>query len=277
MSFHKLILHDWRSGLLRWRYLAIPVVAVVSCLGYLTRVSSFGNPGSWMDIMFYIFMGQEPIDISSLSSIIQFPVPVVWLLTTGGCLFLNLDYYLWDLSLTGQQIIIRCGSKRKWYFSKCIWNLTSSLLYILLIGITALIFILLLGGKISFILTSNLVRDMLYLSEAPQITVFHGILVTLVAPLLTVMALNMLQMTLCVFTKPIVGFLASIGVLVLSVYIPSGLLLGNGAMTIRNSMVVESGVSCLLSIGVSLTVLFLCIIIGGRYFSSVDILPHEEA
>ena len=113
MKLHKLLIHDLRCGLLRGRYLAIPAVIAVPCFEYFNWTKGASTSGSWMDIMFYIFKGQEPIDVSSaIERLFEFPMPMVWLFVMGACLFLNLDYYLYDLSLTGQQILLFFMMKR---------------------------------------------------------------------------------------------------------------------------------------------------------------------
>ena len=277
MKLHKLLIHDLRCGLLRGRYLSIPAVIAVPCFEYFNWTKGASTSGSWMDIMFYIFKGQEPIDISSaIERLFEFPMPMVWLFVMGACLFLNLDYYLYDLSLTGQQIIVRCGNRRMWFLSKCIWNVLSTVLYFMMIGLTAFICTLILNGSISINTTQEIQQIIMGNFELAGITAGQAILLGLVSPFLTLAALNILQMTLCIFVKPIISFLCSAGILVLSVYVSNGLVLGNGAMTIRTLAENGSNVTVAVSIMLSIMIILACVAVGTIVFKRTDIFPSDD-
>lgn len=276
MKWRKVLMHDLQRGLVRWRYLSIPLICVVSCLNYLSWSSALCISGSWMDIVFFIFQGQEPIDITTLSSVAQFPLPIAWLLVMGTCLYLNLDYFLMDLSLTGQQIIIRCRSRIKWFLSKCVWNILSTALYFAFIWLTALAFGWCIGSTTSLNPTPALLQNAFGLSSSPEISIWQALLVGVLLPFLTLSALNLLQMSLCIIVKPISSFLLCVGVLILSVYVPNGFVLGNGAMAIRSEIVANNGnspVACLITGCITIV---LCAAVGTWRFSRMDILPSDE-
>lgn len=211
-----------------------------------------------------------------MEHLFEFPMPMVWLLVIGTCLFLNLDYFLCDLSLTGQQIIARCGNRRMWFLSKCIWNILSTFVYFLLVAATVLLFTVLMHGKVSLGTTPEIQQIILGDFELGRISIEHEILLGIVVPYLTLAALNILQMTLCIFMKPIVSFLCIAGLLVLSVYVSNGLILGNGAMTIRTVLERSSGVTPKTTIILAITVISLCILVGMWAFKKTDIFPHED-
>lgn len=277
MKLHKLLIHDLRCGLFRGRYLAVPAVIAVPCFEYINWTKGASTSGSWMDIMFYIFKGQEPIDISAaIERLFEFPMPMVWLFVMGACLFLNLDYFLYDLSLTGQQIIVRCGNRRMWFLSKCIWNILSTMLYFLLAVVTAFICTLLLKGSVSINTTQEIQQIIMGNFELAGITAGQAVLLGLVSPFLTLAALNILQMTLCIFIKPIISFLCSAGILVLSVYVSNGLVLGNGAMTIRTLAENRSNVAPATTITLAIMIIFACIAVGVMVFKRTDIFPADD-
>lgn len=277
MKLHKLLIHDFRCGLMRIRYLAIPAIITVPCIEYINWTSGASSAGSWMDVMFYIFKGQEPIEITSaIARLFEFPMPMVWLFVMGACLFLNLDYFLYDLSLTGQQIIVRCGNRRMWFLSKCIWNILSTMLYFILTGVTALLFTLLLKGNISLDTTLEIQQIIMGNFELAGISVGQAVILGIVSPFLTLAAFNILQMTLCIFVKPIISFLFSAGLLVLSVYVSNGIILGNGSMTIRTLAEKNSGVTPEISIAVAVAVILICIVAGTLVFKRTDIFPSED-
>lgn len=84
------------------------------------------------------------------------------------------------------------------------------------------------------------------------------------APLLNIIAINMLQMTLSFFVKEVYAFICCLSFLILSVYMPSALILGNGAMIIRSELygVGVSAISSYATVIVSLIMVVLSVIIG---------------
>lgn len=135
MSWRKLFAHDLRCGLLRWRYALVLPLFALPCVMGRGELGNYGGGANWMDMMLYCFRGTSTIEL-----------PALWLLVIAGCLLLNLDYMLNDLTLSGQQIIVRCGSRRGWYISKCLWNLCACVFYFALACLTVLVFTWAAGG-----------------------------------------------------------------------------------------------------------------------------------
>lgn len=107
------------------------------------------------------------------------------------------------------------------------------------------------------------------------LTVAQALTAAVVLPLLTLMALNMLQMVLCLMMKPVFGFLICICLLLVSLFINSPYALGNGAMMVRSGVFFEgglnpvaAGVTCLVFIGVS-------VVTGIIRFNRMDHLRYE--
>lgn len=276
MNWFKLLRHDICCGLLRWRYLVSVLLFAIPCFMFARILHQINIQGSWMDYMLYLFQGKEPIVRITTGERID--LPVLWLLVTSGCLFINLDYLLKDLTNAGQQIIIRSKSRASWYLSKCIWNLGSCAAYFISAGITCAIFTWATGAKLSAQNTTEL-SFMLFgfgISEQLTLTPTYAVLASWVLPFLTMFALSMLQMTLCLFTKPIISFVVCISQLVLSVYLDSAFVLGNGAMTIRSGFAVENGISPTVSALIAIAVIIACIITGCIRFQRTDILSLEE-
>ena len=94
----------------------------------------------------------------------------------------------------------------------------------------------------------------------------------LVLPLLTVSALNMLQMVLSFFVRPIYSFLFCMTVIAASIWVPNPVLLGNGAMVLRNGALFAGGLSPAAAGGIALLVILGCIPAGIWKFRNYDIL-----
>ena len=275
MNWLKLLRHDLRYGLIRWRYLLIFPLSVLPCISCYSGVQLANVPGTWMDYMLYCFKGSVPVTASPEMSL---ALPIFWIMTMAGSLLLNLDYFLSDLTQAGQQIMIRSKTRRGWYLSKYAWNLCSCILYMMSLCTSVLLFTLLSGGTVSLqstpgvmeILFSELTVEPALLSGLPSL------IVVVLMPLVTLMAMNMLQMAVCLLVRPIIGFLISMAILVLSVYCNVPFVLGNGAMVIRSALLVPGGISPGFAALTAVAILLASAILGAWKFQNTDILGLEE-
>ncbi len=268
MTFSMVLCHDLNCGLLRRRYLLVLLIGAVPMVDFFWTAKVWGVTGGWMDMILYLFKGIGPV---SLLSGEKLQLPVLWLFVMGGCLFLNLDYLLGDLTLNGQQIIVRCRNRKIWYLSKCLWSMAAAALYDLLLMLLTFLMALLSSAPFSIYLNPDAMEALLEIFVPECIPLFSGI----VLPLLTLAALNLLEMTLCLFVKPILSFLICVGVLVFSIYGNQPYILGCGAMAVR-TLAAQDKQSILLGIGGPILVMVVCTVLGTIRFSKMDILPGEE-
>ena len=94
-------------------------------------------------------------------------------------------------------------------------------------------------------------------------------------PLLAVMSLSMLEMSLCLFMKPVFSFLICLSLLGISAYINSPWMIGNGAMGIRLLIFVENGINIWIPVLVSGILFAGSIIVGLIRFKKMDILGDK--
>ncbi len=271
MNWLKLFRYDLRSGILRWRYLCVPVIFFLPCFYGWFQISDTGCAGTWMDYLMCCFKGVAPLS----GGMEGFEFPILWFLVMGGCLYLNLDYPLNDLTEEGQQVIIRAVSKKSWFFSKCAWNLLSSTVYFLLGILTVLVFTLACGGSTGLTNTPEISMHALQIYTSASVNVWQAVLAVVVLPWLTMAALNMLQMTLSLVMKPIFGFLVCICLLTVSLFTNSPIVLGNGAMVARSGIFVEGSLNPAAVALVCAAFLGLSIIVGIIRFDRMDHLRYE--
>ena len=216
--------------------------------------------------------------INGLEMIRDFDFPSAWILIMSGCLFVNLDYLPCDLTHMGQQVIIRCVKRKDWFLSKCIWNGLSCLQYYCLGGLTVLAFTIITGGRISLI--NDPVVSIILLGKGilpyVHLTICQALVTVIILPVLTMVTLSMLEMSFSLVLKPIVSFIFSISMLSVSLFWDSPLILGVGAMTIRNSIITANGGSSVTMIRLSLAVILVCVVFGIACGSKKDILNVEE-
>ncbi len=276
MNWHKLVLHDLRDGLMRKRN-GFPLVQfTLLCLTYWAAISHHYTDLTCIDYLIYCFKGVKPVDV--LHSVQEFSLPILWLQAMGCLLFLCLDYPLNDLTAEGQQWMIRCGSRMGWYLSKCIWNFASSILYFFSAVLVAVLISIISGGALTMQNTPEITRMYVESFEPVTLSRVDILLSVLAAPFASLAALNMLQMVGCFLTKPIYSFLICISILILAIYNPSCLILGNGAMIIRSNLVSAdyAGVSTIGTIVVSAAVMVGGMVIGAVRFKRFDILGVDE-
>lgn len=269
MNWFKVFAHDLRGGILRRRYLLVPMLFCMPCFECLMRLNGEVS-GSWMDYLMFCFKGSFPTTDSG-----SFEFPILWFLIMGGCMFLNLDYPLNDLTEAGQQVIVRSGNRRGWFLSKCAWNLLSCGVYFLLGTLTCLVFALLSGGSSSLINTPAVTERTLQLFVTAPLTIGQALLVAVVLPYLTIAALNLLQMALCLVMKPIFSFLICICILISSAFFSSPYGLGNGAMVVRSGILAEGFLAPTPTLLVCLGAILVSIIIGIIRFERMDFLRYE--
>ena len=186
------------------------------------------------------------------------------------------DYILYDLMESGQQVIIRTGRRIRWFLSKCLWNICSCLMMFgILIVVTALATIIS-GGEMSLSrvtkVGAEVYRGFLDIERTGALKIWTiGVFI----PLLAVMSLSMLEMSLCLFMKPVFSFLICLSLLGISAYINSPWMIGNGAMGIRLLIFVESGISIWIPVLVSGILIAGSIIVGLIRFKKMDILGDK--
>lgn len=274
MNLYKLILHDIRNGLFRKQYFFVLPIIAIPCIVHLGICNQLNLHGGWIDYMMYCFRGMEII--LSADSISHFQLPIIWLLVMIGGLFLNLEYPLRDLSNFGLQVMIRSNSRHIWYLSKCCWNTMSCSLYILLTCLVCLFFTIITGGSVTVQINSNLTTSTFALASNVDLCEVKALLITVLCPAFNLCALSQIQMLLGFVSKPILGFISSIGLLILSVYWSSPFAIGSGAMIIRSSYLVRGGVNPMQSIIAATIVIIVCAIVGSVYFRRKDILGSCE-
>ena len=177
-----------------------------------------------------------------------------------------------------QQVIYRCKTRSGWFISKCIWSILSTVVFFFILILSEFAFVLISGGKLSLHNSSQAFSRMFFWVNSQEVllTIWQGIYVAIFLPLISVMTLNIMEMTLCLLVKPIISFLICMSMLVLAVYCNSPYAIGNGAMTIRSALIVENGQNPVDTILFSTVVILFCIVAGTVRFKYMDILGMEE-
>ena len=250
MRFLKLCRYDLRQGLLaRWG--CWPVICAVSaffffcfCLDvfhfFYFEVDGFGGINavglSFGDVVLTQTGGDLPPDPNF--SVEDFTFPVKWLFLHALILYFTLGYTSEDLTRCGMQVMTRSGSKLRWWLSKCLWNCTAVISYYALFMAVLLALTALTGKSVSMELKPELLPA--YFGEKLPAWALSGAAMftaLCVLPCAVGLALNLAQMTLTLYVRPMIAYLVVCAYLMSSAFLVHPALLGNYALTVRNRAV----------------------------------------
>lgn len=280
MKFIRYLRFDIQQGILRNKALLFTpaVIAIIIFLDFVGKAHGFLDAGliaegvSYGDYCFYLYGGMYEY-IPDVANAFRFPV--VWITVFLVIPFLLLNYPFKDLFGAGQQILVRSGRRTAWWMSKCCWNILGTILYHLIMQLTALALFGVLRMEISNRIHMDFIR--LAFQIGHQEVWEQSILPFAVAflPILVSVSINMFQMTLSLFVKPIFGFFTVSLLFLASAYRLSSWLIGNYAMIYRYDWMLKTGVSMKVGAGMVASLLFVSVIAGLIRFRYYDILEKE--
>lgn len=271
MNWFKVFQHDLCGGLLRRRYLCVPVLFSLPCFLAGKHLAAARLEGTWMDYLMYCFKGIPPLADGPDG----FEFPILWFLVMGGGLYMALDYPLDDLTEAGQQVIIRSRSRKGWFLSKCAWNLLSSGTYVLLGVLTALTSALISGGSPALVNTPAVTEELMQIYVMVPVAPAQAVCVGVVLPYLTLAAFSMLQMVLCLIVKPVFSFLLCVCIMIVSLFFSSPYFPGNGAVVVRSDILVEGALDSAAMARTCLVIIAGSIFVGIIRFGRMDLLRYE--
>lgn len=275
--FFKLLRYDLKEGILREykKYLLFFFIFIVFCfdLTYKFSLLPIEAESSYFDYVLYAFGGMKPYDPAGSD---PFPFPIIWLAIHLLIGYFTLYYPYNDLMTVGQNILIRSGGRRSWWLSKCLWNMLSVVCCFALAWGAILLFCLAAGVPITNTIFPELLYSIFEIDDnVPALTGAFWIPL-FVLPLLVSLALNLLEMTLSLFLKPLFSFGVYAVVLLSSAYLFTPYMIGNFAMPIRSHMILSNGMTSRMGIMIAGVLIVLCIAVGSIYFKRYDILNNDE-
>lgn len=277
--FIKLFLFDLKNGMLKKYkgYLISAGLALFFCLELLNKLRimkyfSVSLYAGFSEYLLYIFGGVKQYIPTSSNNPFQFPA--IWMLVNILLLFITLNYPFQDMQSAGQQILIRTKGRTKWWLSKCLWNISCTVFYYLILCGVVFLFCLLLGLPITFTVNNGFLLDMFDMRSSQNLigSVFTVGFRYFILVFLVMGSISLAQMALSLFIKPIFSFFICSIFLLLSSYFLSPVFLGNYAMVVRNDQVIANGISFTVGIVYSLTLAALSVIVGLIYFKRYDII-----
>lgn len=282
MTACNLIGNDLREGIgSNKRLLLIPPLAVFECLIAHATVSACAEPAGCMtffDLLTEIFHGCDPFLTHSEHNL---SIPYFWLAIFLLPLFAVLDYLHDDLTQFGLQVLTRTQNRFTWWLSKCIWNLSAGICCYALFLLTVLLYCLIMGIPLSLSNTADVTKALAGASSCYKCGFFSefsasqiGMLIF--SPLAVICTLNMLQMILSLFCKPLFSFLITVGILLAGVMSDCGIAFSRGGMMLMSSITMTLGYDPASELILCLILIMVSFAAGGLYFQKYDILPDKE-
>jgi hypothetical protein len=279
-TFFKQIRTDLIVGIVySWKmYIPAFFIYIFVCLHFNNMLSSNISLGliqskpSFADYIIEIFKGMERYDLTNRQS--SFEVPVIWLLINIYLVYLVSSYPFNDLYGYGQQVLLLSKKRKQWWISKCIWNISTVLVFYF-VGYVVISIFSIFNGDISMQLHSDINFEVSKVNTS-GFKRNDFIIVAVVLPIITSIAISLFEMIVTLVCKPIISCILMICLLVVSAYSCSTFLLGNYLMILRsNSVIPSEGVEAQYGIGIAVFLSIFSIVIGYKIFRRLDIFEKE--
>lgn len=280
MKYIKLVNYDLKNGLLRNPvFLLAPIIVFLLCRQCGREMLFFDVGGTWGVYVMYLFMGMEKVSRQTMTS--GYLLPVFWVLLLLVPLFLTLWYPFRDMAEMGPQILLRSGSRSRWWLSKCAWNLACTAVYILLVWGTAALYCLCRGVPLSMEISTD-AAEMLFADAdvvAADVAVASAgqkVFCVLLLPYLVIASLSMMEMLVGLVFSPMYSLLACVAFLTAGTCAAAPALFVNYANLTRSALFVEGGLDGRTGFAVCFIVLLGSVLAGGVVFRGADILPGKK-
>ena len=264
------IKHDVKNGICRrYKVYLLFIILLSVILAFWNKKISLNmdNKAGLIDYLMYIFSGKE--EVGTLTNQDIFDIPIAWLFVHIYVIFGIGTYPKAEYTERGYQFLIRAGNKWCWWIGKCVYIFFSVILYYLCIVFTGFIFSAL-NGCNNTVINKEICERMLRV-DISNISGIKMYLCLVIMPVLLFLVISFACMSISFLTNNILAIIMLMGYLSVSAYWCNALLLGNYTMLLRvHKMPFTIGII------ISIIVLFLCGVLGYRYFNKLDIYGKEQ-
>lgn len=191
-------------------------------------------------------------------------------------LFFMSSYAYNDMQTFGIQILTHSGSRRAWWLSKTLWCFFGTLLFHAVLWLAVCIACMVTKAELSLVLHADIICKLFQtFSTGTAIGEIQISLLALLLPVVVSFSLCLCQMTLSLFIKPTLSFLAMAVIAIISVYLFSPVLLCNYAMPIRGELFMSNGVNADTGYAYAVSFALFLMISGAIIFHSYDLIHRD--
>ena len=287
MSVFKLWLCDIREGIFKnKRYTIVPFICIFECMYAHMSINSYQlyydvhSRPTFLALWAEIFHGCDPITKNPDPNL-KIELPYFWIAIFIFAIFIGFDYMHNDLTQFGIQVLSRTRKRSRWWISKCFWCLSSGIYFYIIFLLTAIVFSIINGYDLSLSGSTELLniiadRSVIYtFTGISELNIFQELWM-LFSPMLVICTFNMIQMILCLFIKPMYGYLLIVGILILGILTDIPLAFSRCGMITFSDYFFEDGYHISIGLAICLILIMASILIGTLYFKKYDILPDKE-
>ncbi len=275
-TFLRLVAQDMNKG---FRACFVKYLFALAALTALSALSLYCSKGTTVpgigDALVSLLTGITFYDPDPQRNT-PFVVPNTWLLVFLLCSYITLEYPFQDLEGQGEISVLMCGSKTKWWLSKCIWVIFATAVYFILIAVAITVATIIAQGTISTEIHAEILTNTAQyysgLAESPW-----NIPPLLLSMFMCACAINLIQLFASLAIKPLPAFGATAVLYILSAYFANPLLLGEYLMMARSATFVSNGYSPLLGVALAGATGFWAVIFGTLYFRQTDLMNRGES
>ena len=266
-DFYNGIVFEWKKYGIFFCYIFFLCARFIAMHHRLTEWMDLEKNLSFGDFMTYILKGMrfyEPMQTD-----IYIP-DFEWILIYVYIAFVVNSYPIKDLYGYGQMVLIRSQKRSFWWKSKCIWNVFNIGIFYMIIILNSLIFALISGAN--RIMPQQSIQMYYNQMDVSKLTNGQFIFEVVVVPLMLTVALSLLQMVVSIVIHPVIGFVLSVSIYILSVYSSESWLMGNYLMLMRNRVFNStSSINSYKGIICSIFLILVSLLTGYLRFRKLDI------
>ena len=223
-----------------------------------------------MDYFLHTFAGMRPFEIISDE---KFELPITWLLIHMILFYFTGKYPYSEIYTNhGANVLVKGGSRKKWFLSKWIWCIAEVMVYYLVAYLAIVILCYILQVPFSLQIKSIEYQNLLTpLYESTSIDVIK----VLILPVISSIAAVSIQLVISLVASPVVGFIFMAILYISSAYYFTPVLIGNFSMLARSSIFCIDGLPINQTIGISIVISIASLCSGMWIFSKKDILEKK--
>lgn len=270
--------YDFQNGIVkRISWITLPLIVFTMCVFSVRSTVEFisdGGQATLGECLVFYLQGSIPA-----GSIIGNSIPnFYWLLIQLGCICFTIEYPTRDLNVFGQHIVVRSGSRIKWWMSKCLWIAESVLIYWLIgIAVTAAAapFI---GVDLSLEIKQSSVMCILNFCNVSfgEYSSEVGLVYLVIIPWLSMLVVNMICLLCGLLTNQIFALIFGLFVLFVPSMWMNPLIVTNYTMLQRCSLFYSNGLDFTKGIVYTSAFLALSIIAGAFIMQNMDIIEPKK-
>lgn len=271
--------YDLSQNLVKMFVVAV-CLSILVCV-YLYDVQGFfvemkengvGNGmGSFFDYLAHFFCGEYEYELTASS---EFFLPVDWLAYNGLIAYLVGFYSYEDMTRYGKISILYGGSKKSFFAAKILFQLLMVFWCYFVIYMNMALYVVAHSFRLEFSPTKAIWENtMTRLFEYDSLHLFCAMILL---PIATSIVLSMMQLFFEFLISPVVGFMITMSVLVISVFHKSYMLIGSFTMWYRNEIAITEGLKTSVSFGVLAFLYVAFFLLCRRHFLNMDIIDKRR-